>query len=251
MMFDLNKNSFEGLREVTCNSCHRGSRNPVSTPLVAGGALASPHATDSAGENVSTSLPTYGRLINNYIRALGGVAAIERVTSRIETGVTNVSGKSLRVEVFAQDPDKWKLVRHFPEDDSVSAFDGQAGWVRIPGRPAREMHGGDIEAALISSDLHFPLHIQRLFPDLRVEYPEKIGERENYVVSCLREGRTAAKLYFDEESGLLVRVTDLGRVAAWRESYANRVWRLPRSRGRESAIPAHVHGTWKQLLDTD
>ena len=25
MMFDVNKNSFEGLREVTCNSCHRGS----------------------------------------------------------------------------------------------------------------------------------------------------------------------------------------------------------------------------------
>jgi hypothetical protein len=38
MMFDLNRNNFEGLREVTCNSCHRGSRNPVSTPLVAGGA---------------------------------------------------------------------------------------------------------------------------------------------------------------------------------------------------------------------
>jgi len=27
-----------------------------------------------------------------------------------------------------------------------------------------------------------------------------------YVLSCLREGGTAAKLYFDEESGLLVRV---------------------------------------------
>ena len=127
MMFDLNKNTFEGRREVTCNSCHRGSRNPVSTPLVAGGALASPNSTDSSGENVSTSLPTYERLINNYIRALGGAAAIERVTSRVETGVTNVSGKSLRVEVFAQDPDKWKLVRHFPEDDSVSG-------VRWPGR---------------------------------------------------------------------------------------------------------------------
>ena len=72
------------------------------------------------------------------------------------------------------------------------------------------MHGGDIEAALIRSDLHFPLHIQRLFPDLRVEYPEKIGERETYVLSCMREGRTAAKLYFDEESGLLVRVMILG-----------------------------------------
>ena len=58
MMFDLNKNSFEGRREVTRNSCHRGSRNPVSTPLVAGGAPASPHSTDSAGGTVLPSLPT-------------------------------------------------------------------------------------------------------------------------------------------------------------------------------------------------
>jgi photosynthetic reaction center cytochrome c subunit len=58
MMFDLNKNSFEGRREVTCNSCHRGSRNPVSTPLVAGGAPARPHSTDSAGGTVLPSLPT-------------------------------------------------------------------------------------------------------------------------------------------------------------------------------------------------
>ena len=35
MMFAINKDSFEGHREVTCYSCHRGSTDPVSTPLVA------------------------------------------------------------------------------------------------------------------------------------------------------------------------------------------------------------------------
>jgi tetratricopeptide (TPR) repeat protein len=206
MMFELNNNSFEGLREVTCNSCHRGSRNPVSTPVVADGAPLSTRASDAGGTNISASIPTAGRLIDNYIQALGGSAAIERVISRVETGTTQVSGKSLRVDIFTQDPDKWEMVRHLPEGDDVSAFDGQTGWTRIPGRPAREIDGGDIEAAFISADLHFPLHIQGVFPDLRVEHVEKIGERETYVLSCMRQGRTAAKLYFDEESGLLVRV---------------------------------------------
>ena len=206
MMFELNNSSFDGLREVTCNSCHRGSRDPLSTPVVADGAPLGTRTSDAGGTNISARIPTVGRLIDNYIQALGGSAAIERVISRVQTGTTQVSGKSLRVEIFTQDPDKWEMVRHFPEGDDISAFDGQTGWTRIPGRPARERHGGDIEAAFISADLHFPLHIQRVFPDLRVEYVEKIGERETYVLSCMREGRTAAKLYFDEESGLLVRV---------------------------------------------
>src|ERR1700691_3573421 len=34
MMFAINKDNFEGHREVTCYSCHRGSVDPVGTPAV-------------------------------------------------------------------------------------------------------------------------------------------------------------------------------------------------------------------------
>src|SRR5882757_11312137 len=34
MMFAINKDNFEGHREVTCYSCHRGSIDPVETPAV-------------------------------------------------------------------------------------------------------------------------------------------------------------------------------------------------------------------------
>src|SRR5580704_12228315 len=34
MMFAINKENFEGHREVTCYSCHRGSADPVGTPPV-------------------------------------------------------------------------------------------------------------------------------------------------------------------------------------------------------------------------
>src|SRR5271168_5548528 len=34
MMFAINKDNFEGHREVTCYSCHRGSTDPVATPVV-------------------------------------------------------------------------------------------------------------------------------------------------------------------------------------------------------------------------
>ncbi len=37
MMFAINKDNFEGHREVTCYSCHRGAADPVAIPLVATG----------------------------------------------------------------------------------------------------------------------------------------------------------------------------------------------------------------------
>src|SRR5436305_10508950 len=35
MMMTINKENFEGHREVTCYSCHRGSPDPVATPMIA------------------------------------------------------------------------------------------------------------------------------------------------------------------------------------------------------------------------
>jgi len=34
MMMAINKDNFEGHREVTCFSCHRGASNPVATPII-------------------------------------------------------------------------------------------------------------------------------------------------------------------------------------------------------------------------
>jgi tetratricopeptide (TPR) repeat protein len=207
MMSALNRNSFEGRREVTCYSCHRGSRKPSATPPVESEMQSNSRPTSSETQNLPQNLPTASRLIDNYIQALGGIAAIQKITSRVEKGVTDFSGKSVSVEIFTVAPDKRALVRHLPEGDNVAAFDGRAGWIGIPGHPTRDMPGADIEAARMDADLQFPLHIQQVFPDLRVEYPEKIDDHDAYVLFCFRGGRPAAKLYFDQQSGLLVRFT--------------------------------------------
>src|SRR5215471_12391418 len=34
MMMTINKDNFEGHREVTCYSCHRGAGDPIATPIV-------------------------------------------------------------------------------------------------------------------------------------------------------------------------------------------------------------------------
>jgi photosynthetic reaction center cytochrome c subunit len=225
MMFALNKNNFEGHREVTCYSCHRGAPNPLTIPAV--GAESQPHPAAAGGHAVAgnapaapslpANLPTVSQLLDNYIRALGGSAAIEKITTRLEKGSTTFHGQPQAVEIFTQAPDKQSIVRHMSGGESVvTTFDGRSGWSIAPDRPAREMHEADLAAARIDADLQFPLHIQQIFPGLRLEYPEKINDRDAYLLLAIREGQPPVKLYFDEQSGLLVRMiryseTPLGR----------------------------------------
>jgi photosynthetic reaction center cytochrome c subunit len=217
MMFALNKNNFEGHREVTCYSCHRGAPNPLTVPVVGGESRTAAAASESAAPKLPENLPTVSQLIENYVRAVGGSAAIEKITARVEKGSATFHGQSQSVEIFTQSPDKLSVVRRMSDGGSfVTTFDGEEGWSSAPGRPPREMHEADIVAARMDADLQFPLHIQQLFPELRPEYPEKIADRDAYLILAIRAGQPPVRLYFDEQSGLLVRViryaeTPLGR----------------------------------------
>ncbi len=223
MTFALNKNNFAGHRDVTCYSCHRGAPNPLTIPAV-GPESSLNSAAGNAGTGNSAAvrklpvnLPTVAQLLDNYIHALGGSAAIEKITTRVEKGSTTFRDQPQTVEIFTQAPDKQSIVRHTSGTESIgSTFDGQSGWSTAPNRPPREMHDADIVAARMDADLQFPLHMQQLFPELRLEYPEKINDREAYLLLAIREGQPPVKLYFDEQSGLLVRMvryaeTPLGR----------------------------------------
>jgi photosynthetic reaction center cytochrome c subunit len=206
MMFALNKNSFEGQREVTCYSCHRGAREPIGTPLVDDEPRVIANAGNSAAPKLPANLPTASQLLEKYVAAVGGAAAMESITSRIAKGHESFHGQSTSVEILTKAPNKQAVVRHYLEGESVTVFDGRAAWFSTPGSTARDLHGADSEAAGLDADLQFALHIQQYYPELRVEYPEMIGERENYVLVGAREGRSSAKFYFDAQSGLLARV---------------------------------------------
>ncbi|MGB6198574.1 MAG: c-type cytochrome [Candidatus Acidiferrales bacterium] len=206
MMFAINRNNFDDHREVTCYSCHRGAPMPVNTPII--GSQTQPNGTVAASEapTLPTNLPTVSQLLDSYVNALGGAAAIEKITSRVEKGTASVRGQSVGTEIYTEAPGRQTLVRHFPDGDNLTIFDGQTGWFVAPGRATRNMEGADVGAARMDADLQFPLHVQQVFPELHVEYPEKIGDRETNVLFCVSEGQPAAKLYFDEQSNLLVRV---------------------------------------------
>jgi photosynthetic reaction center cytochrome c subunit len=249
MMFAINKDNFEGHREVTCYSCHRGSVDPVGTPLVM---TAEPKPgveeakNSEGGETIEVGGPGADELIDKYLQAVGGAAAIDRITSRVMKGTITFGDRNVPIEIFSKDPDKRVSFTHTPDGESITAFDGHEGWLGTPGHPVREMHGPDIDGASMDADLHFAAHLKGMFSEAKVRGREKIGDHEAYLVVGQREGKPPLRLYFDDKSGLLVRLvrygeTPLGRLptqidyADYRETGGVKIsfrWTLARPGGR-------------------
>lgn len=206
MVLAINENSFEGSRDVTCYSCHRGSVKPSAVPPVASSPGSTGDQIASAYTGLSLSLPTADDLIDNYVRALGGEAALARITTRMEHGNAQIGGKSAAVEILDKGSTKWQFIECASVGDNISVLDNGHGWTSVPGRPTHELTGSDLDAARMDADLQFALHIKDFFPDLRTEYPETIDGRQAYVVIGNRDGKPAWKFFFDSHSGLLMRV---------------------------------------------
>ncbi|MBZ5687160.1 MAG: c-type cytochrome [Acidobacteriia bacterium] len=220
MMFAINKNNFDGHREVTCYSCHRGNAHPVAIPaVIADEPLrkpGEPHGMESGpnpGEAKNNEGPTAEHLIDKYVQAAGGEAAIQKVNSRVMKGTIDFGGMSLPIDIYAKDPLKRISFTHMAEGDNITAFDGREGWLGMSGHPLREMHGSDLDGAAIDADLHLAAHLRQMFSESRTEGTEKIGDHDAYVVVGQREGKPPIRLYFDKQTGLLVRLVRFGETA--------------------------------------
>jgi len=216
MMMAINKENFEGHREVTCYSCHRGSANPVATPIISAD---EPKRETSEGGKPGEAKPVFppaDQLLDRYLRAIGGAEALQKVSSRVQKGtLTAFGGQHFPVDVYSKAPEKRLSVTHLPNGDSVTAFDGQQGWLSVPGR-LHMMSAAENAAARLDADLYFPLHVKTLYEKFRVDAGEKIDGRDTYAVIGRTEGKPPLRLYFDKESGLLLRFiryaeTPLGR----------------------------------------
>jgi outer membrane lipoprotein-sorting protein len=216
MMIAINKENFEGHREVTCYSCHRGSANPVGTPIISEDEPKQDAARGTKPGEAKPVFPPADQLLDKYISAIGGAEALQKVTSRVEKGtLTAFGGQHFPVDVYSKAPKKRLSIMHLSNGDSVTAFDGEQGWLSVPGR-VHMMSAAENVAASMDADLYFPLHVKTFYEKFRVDAGEKIDGHDTYLVAGRSETQPPLRLYFDKESGLLLRLiryaeTPLGR----------------------------------------
>ena len=206
MMLDIDKNNFDGRLEVTCYTCHRGAAMPVSIPAIKDEEMAGPGGPEKKSVE-NPVLPKPEELLDKYLAAVGGATAVEKITTRVQKGKLQAfGGQSFSAEVYSKAPDKRVSVMHLKDGDSVTAFDGQRGWLSVPGRPAHMMSASENNSARLDADLHFPVHVKTLYPKFKVDNGEKLDGHDTYLVTGYEEGRPPLRLYFDTQTGLLLRL---------------------------------------------
>jgi photosynthetic reaction center cytochrome c subunit len=215
MMSAINKAYFGGRQVLTCYSCHRGGHQPKVTPNLA--ALYSPPSEepDDVVEQAPRA-PSADQIFDKYIQAIGGAQRLAGLTSFVAKGTSvgyGLDAEKRPVEVFAKAPGQRTTIVHTPAGNSTTTYDGRNGWIAGPQiagpdipLPVIELTGGDLDGAKLDADLSFPSRLKQALTKWRVGRPVEIDEREVQVVQGTSVGGTMATLFFDAESGLLVRM---------------------------------------------
>jgi photosynthetic reaction center cytochrome c subunit len=215
MVNTLNKGTFGGQRKVTCYTCHRATQYPKTIPSLLDQysvAADDPDEAEIVGKDgvQSANKMSADQILDKYIQAIGGAPQLAKLTSFVAKGTYEGFDSyhdKVPFEVFASAPNQLTTIIHNQQGDSVSTFDGNNGWIAASDKLMRvlPLFGGDLAGAKIDASLSIPTRIKQDFK-WRTGFPSvAIDEKPVEIIQEASGGDTGAKLYFDRQSGLLVR----------------------------------------------
>ena len=202
MVSEINKN-FESQNVVNCATCHHGNPKPISvSPLPS---LSAPFALISSSAN-KPPLPSVDEILDRYVKELGGMPAVEKTTTRMRKGSVDIQGLHGTFELYEAAPNKFFLIGSLPPPfGSVQqGFDGSKGWVKNQSG-IFDMSGDGLAQAQRDSPFYRDFKLKGQFKSMSVTGKERIDSREFYVVQGTRPNDSLERLYFDTQTGLLVR----------------------------------------------
>jgi hypothetical protein len=154
------------------------------------------------------SLPSVDQILDKYVQALGGKAAVEKLTSRVSKGTFEVDQMpgTATEEIYEKAPNKQLSITDAPNFGVVRrAFNGTAGWQDMPQTGLQDVTGNQLTAMKRYSDFYRDIKLQELYPKMTVKGKESVNGHDAYVVEATPADGPPELMYFDVGSGLLVR----------------------------------------------
>jgi photosynthetic reaction center cytochrome c subunit len=210
MVNTINKENFGGKRMVTCYSCHHGGPEPKTSPSLT--EQYSDPVDDPNDVEIVNPAPagTAEKILDKYIESIGGAQNLAKLTSYTGKGTYEAYFQAkVPVELLAKAPGRRALIVHGKLGDSATIFDRRSGWLSGPERPVPVLElppGQDLDGMKVDADLSIPANLRQSLTDWRAGFPPAtIDNRNMVVIQGMTANRSRVKLYFDKESGLLIR----------------------------------------------
>jgi hypothetical protein len=151
------------------------------------------------------ALPSAERIVDQYVQALGGAKALEKLTTRVMTGTIQLGDKSGTFEVYAKAPNKQRRSGNITGVGPMTEiFNGTSGWVGDPRGGSNEAAGDMLGLMRRESEFHWELKLRALYPKMTLRGTSSVRGREAYVVEATAVDDSRTTFYFDVESGLLL-----------------------------------------------
>jgi hypothetical protein len=163
---------------ITCNTCHQGHAIPPPVSAVSNAGWNKPAAAPAS------QLPSVDTIIQRYVSAMGGRAALEQVKTRTIAGaVTRMNGRtppaSGQFEATATFPGSGKV-------DTAFSYPPEA------------------EGEMVYSFVR-PLRMRELYPKMEVTSRTRIEGKDAVLLTATTTRGAVHALFFDEASGVLLR----------------------------------------------
>jgi photosynthetic reaction center cytochrome c subunit len=219
MVAVINRTNFGGAQMVTCYTCHHGKDRPPTT-IALDTLYGPPNEEREDIVPAAPDQPSADPILNKYIQALGGAQKLAGLTSFVATGTAlgyEGLGGGGEVQIYAKAPDQRTTMIHFRDHpdrgDSLRAFNGRAGWIKTPRALLKEYEqtGSELDGTRLDAQLSFPGQIKQVLTNLHAGFPDSINGHDVDVVQGTGARGLLATLYFDKQSGLLVRLVRYSR----------------------------------------
>jgi hypothetical protein len=220
MTKQINDTSFQGRAVVTCASCHNGHEHPQPAAPIATAEMIQQRLAEAAARTRAVQgqpapaggLPTAEELFAKYETAIGGDAAISKLTSRhVLATITAANGQVSKVEVFYKSSGDLFVQHNTARTPVTVGFDGTHVY-RAVGPDVQAVTGASAEEFKLAGLFYRNLRLKDLYTQARTLGKEKIGDKDVYVVrAVMKVERYTDLLSFDANSGLLLRRITLNR----------------------------------------
>ena len=153
-------------------------------------------------------LPSATEIVEKYVKAIGGREPLKKQKSRYQAATVELSPMGLKgtVETFARSDDRLLVKTTLAGiGDILVGYDGQKAWTVNPIQGNRVQEGKELlqtkRLAMFAREVAF----DKLYTAMRVRGIEPVGDRQAYVVVGSTDGLPDDVLYFDTETGLMLR----------------------------------------------
>ncbi|MGE3309929.1 MAG: hypothetical protein AB7O66_08160 [Limisphaerales bacterium] len=152
--------------------------------------------------------PSVQAILDRYVEASGGRAALEKLKTRVSKGKVEVTtvGLSGGIEVKSKVPNK-----HLSSVDLAGfgavreGFDGGVSWSDAPGVGLREKPAAELARDRRSKVFPRELKLREAYERLEAKGTAKVDGADAWVIEGSVKGGKPDRLYFDKKTGLLVR----------------------------------------------